>query len=1235
MNNSTTQLGASDTASRSDIATFSPGTTLKQILLAHGIPETHHHALEVLVDGVQVLDMNYQPMPNQEVRIVVLGKKGVKAVIGIALIATGIGFAAGGLSGIMAGTGGFWASMAVSTGLSMLAGALFAPKMPDMDAGIVKSNPYFTGQSNANPNFQPVIMSYGKFRIAPVLASKPLVVQGGEVSTITNLYDWGLGDYAVYDIKVGDVNLSEYKVDGQEWYRTNNPTLKYLTGTPGYDTYQRKLNQNESFTAVTKNNANKAFLDISFQRGLFNYVDNKAKETEAEFAIDFKLQSASTWTPANASLVLSDGITASQGTGSVIITPAVTHYETQTYETESGSQTQTVEVIDVPAVYASTGTIKFKGANTSAVTALVEIKLPAAGKYDIRIKRVSAITQTATKQDCAWLTKLTSIQDMQPVVTKSPHTYLELKLTATDQLSGNLNNITGIASRKVRTHNGTTWGPYIETSNPAWIALDMLTSSALARPIDTSKIDLQSFIALANKCDEVVDGSPRHTFNGVIQRSTLKQAVNGVLAMCYATLTVKDGRWGVIYDTATKSYPKQLLTPSNSWSFSGTIALVPVLHAFKVKFVDADNEYIANEVMVYKDGYSISNATAIEELDGIGLTNKSEAYRYGKYHLDQVFKRNETVSLNVLTQDVAVQRGDLVALAHPISVSGGSPFSVAGFESISGNSYRITTDRPTAGIIGHSITMSSKAQGKLFSGVVTSVQSFTGYEVFEATLAGSTPSIDIGAVGAVGVSSIENYLVKSTRISNQRGAYISQLELVPFEGAVNADSEVTQAKDLVELYKTSVNTVSYTTDIAYTSDAIGYKQLEFSITDTTGEIDYINVYYRTNYSSVDKLIGTTKSYYFLFDDQFSAQTLNGVYTFEPVSVKGVKGAHKEVLVDQANWVDTVPEPAISVTGSVTTNATFLKWVEPVDPSRVSWNIYRTTSSTFDQNELLATVPTGTSAKSVTATTGYFWAVAVNKSGALSTGNVPYNISAVPPAAEILIVDGGVPFTSLDGTYGLSNTTFKANYVGYSSPTFSWSVDVGSLSVSGDTAIYTPPAVTSGATSYTVSLSVSAGGVLRQTAQPKTFSITHTTTPTGGGGGSSTPAPTVVTGITYIDESVSVSPDPAITDIQFLSDGRASGISGWQQNWYSTTTANIGSSYWIKFTLLAGPDSLGNGTTNGTTGVWLSLASDKSIGVTKTSTGSANKTFLYQISSDSSGSNIVGTGQVIVTALVDM
>lgn len=100
-------------------------------------------------------------------------------------------------------------------------------------------------------------------------------------------------------------------------------------------------------------------------------------------------------------------------------------------------------------------------------------------------------------------------------------------------------------------------------------------------------------------------------------------------------------------------------------------------------------------------------------------------------------------------------------------------------------------------------------------------------------------------------------------------------------------------------------------------------------------------------------------------------------------------------------------------------------------------------------------------------------------------------------------------------------------------------------------------------------------------------------------------------------------------VNFYTDGTIQGLRQgnvvqWNANYYSPTTASIGSSYWIRATLISGQTPSGATPLN----TWLGLSSSRTWTYT-TSTGVGTSirqgTLQIQIATDSIGSNIVSSG----------
>ena len=128
---------------------------------------------------------------------------------------------------------------------------------------------------------------------------------------------------------------------------------------------------------------------------------------------------------------------------------------------------------------------------------------------------------------------------------------------------------------------------------------------------------------------------------------------------------------------------------------------------------------------------------------------------------------------------------------------------------------------------------------------------------------------------------------------------------------------------------------------------------------------------------------------------------------------------------------------------------------------------------------------------------------------------------------------------------------------------------------------------------------------------------------------------VQNGGSFSDEGLGTSPTNTIAEVRFFSNGTVTGYNGGALgNWYYPTTTAIGNSYYIRLTQITFPDPhfYYYGTAlNG----WAAMSSTILIAADSTFTGYHTATFFYQISSTYDGSSIVASGNVVISALLDV
>lgn len=318
------------------------------------------------------------------------------------------------------------------------------------------------------------------------------------------------------------------------------------------------------------------------------------------------------------------------------------------------------------------------------------------GQYEILVLNQTESEKKYPTNDMYWTTLLSYVitddtKIFSPVV---PHTVVELKIRATNQLNGMIDNYNAIAESFLPVWdsvNGWINPVYNDitglwnippTRNPAWIYLDILRGTANKRPVADHLLELDDFKAwaIANdtpaendlnapafQCDLIIDGD-----------TTVKETLATVASCGRAAPARKDSKFSIIRDDENR-LPVQLITPKNTSGFTSNITYIRLPHALKISFLDSETGYAATEAIVYNDGYSEKGgagtvaATVFESLNLPGTTRYNQAIRLGRFYLATAKLQRERVTCSMDYENLICQRGDLVLCSNEILIAAGLP----------------------------------------------------------------------------------------------------------------------------------------------------------------------------------------------------------------------------------------------------------------------------------------------------------------------------------------------------------------------------------------------------------------------------------------------------------------------------------------------------------------------------------------------------------------------------------
>lgn len=346
--------------------------------------------------------------------------------------------------------------------------------------------------------------------------------------------------------------------------------------------------------------------------------------------------------------------------------------------------TATDNCISIAAGGLSFPGVKITGKQTTAIRKDVRFKVTR-GKYDVRLKRMTADTASDKIFDEVQWTALRSIKN-EPPVNLTGMALIALRIKATDQLNGTLGQFNCVVHSILPDWNGTTWIEQ-ETSNPASLYREVLQGTANARGLADARIDLDALAAWHEDCADA-----EREFNYIVDsQQSVNDLLSDIAATGRASPAIIDGKWRVVQDKA-QTVPVQHFTPRNSFGFQGEKTFPELPHAFRVRFVNRDNGWQQDERIVYDDGYTAANATKFEGLDLTGITSSEQAWRDGRYHIASARLRPETYSFSTDIEHIVCTRGDLVRLTHDImlvglgsarikaiTTDGGAPEYITGF----------------------------------------------------------------------------------------------------------------------------------------------------------------------------------------------------------------------------------------------------------------------------------------------------------------------------------------------------------------------------------------------------------------------------------------------------------------------------------------------------------------------------------------------------------------------------
>ena len=314
------------------------------------------------------------------------------------------------------------------------------------------------------------------------------------------------------------------------------------------------------------------------------------------------------------------------------------------------------------------------------------------GIYEVRMRRITA------ESSSQYLFNKVNVTDVNEIINERVGyrntALLAIRLKLTDQLTGMPKVTYEHLGKLIRTWDSRNerwlWKP---SSNPAWVALDMMTNDRYGGGLPMARVDIEAWKDWAEYCDQ--NGLE---FNGVFEQAgNLWDAMQPVFRVGHAQPIMVGTRYSVAIERADS--PVMLFNVGNI--VSGTFATdwLPVAdraNAIELTYYDEENDYKPTPLKI-ADHEAQKGAQRVAKVNMVGVTKRAQAAKEAKFHLNLNRYILQTCSFEAPIEAIACTIGDLIYVQHDMTQWGYGGRLEAGSTATT-----LKLDRPVATLSGRS-----------------------------------------------------------------------------------------------------------------------------------------------------------------------------------------------------------------------------------------------------------------------------------------------------------------------------------------------------------------------------------------------------------------------------------------------------------------------------------------------------------------------------------------------------
>ncbi|MGN6549767.1 MAG: host specificity factor TipJ family phage tail protein [Pararhizobium sp.] len=561
----------------------------------------------------------------------------------------------------------------------LLLNALFPPTTTKSDDTTQSYS--IAAQKNAASKWGPIPVMLGNARVQPKYAASPYTEFDGDDQYLRMLFVWGYGPVKLSDIRIGNTAIDHYddvEVQTFEGYPTDGQQTLYPAEVVQDDLSLDITVEGGPFVQTAAEDAVEIAIDLVAPQGIVDVNLSNGKK------------SSHTWTATVDLLV--------QGTQTVVASQAVE--------------------ITAKSNDPIRRTIRFPGLTPGAAR-------------DVRITKTSDdhdSGETGIYDTVTW-SAVRSIRTSPPIEFSKPLAVTAIRIRATKQLNGTIDNLNAICSTIAKSWDGTQWVDGQETRNPADLFRLVLQGPANARAQPDVRLDLPTIEAWADVCRAKGYAFDMYRDFTASVRDTLRD----ICAAGRAVPTFRDGQWSVAWEDEFAPIV-QHFTPRNARGFTWSQTYRVFPQGLRCKFVNRTKDFVEDEILVFDAGYDKTSATLYEQAEFPGVTDPQAIVDAARYRIADAKQRPATYKLTVDFEHLIAQRSDRVAVAYDVIAAGLASGRV---KAVDGN--QVTLDEPA-------VMEAGKAYGIRFrygdgTSNVCGVTTIAGTQTIVTITSGTAPAV--------------------------------------------------------------------------------------------------------------------------------------------------------------------------------------------------------------------------------------------------------------------------------------------------------------------------------------------------------------------------------------------------------------------------------------------------------------------------------------------------------------